>query len=170
MAVAFSREPAPLGTGGALRLALPLLGTDPVMAMNGDSLCAADLGEFLRAHRASRFDISILLARVPDAGRFGTVDLAPDGTIRGFFEKYGEGGPAWINAGAYLVRRGVLEAIPEGRPFSLERDLFPARAGQAMGGHRTGAPFIDIGTPDSLRACEAFLDALHAGEPRPTKE
>lgn len=158
--VSYSREQAPLGTGGALRLALPLLGSDPVLAMNGDSLCAADLGGFLRAHRASGAGISILLARVSDPGRFGAVDLAPDDTIRGFFEKSGGGGPGWINAGAYLVRRELIGTIPEGRPCSLERELFPAWAGPAMGGHRTAAPFIDIGTPESWRACGAFLDAL----------
>ena len=33
-----SREPAPLGTGGALKFVEPLLATDPVLVFNGDSL------------------------------------------------------------------------------------------------------------------------------------
>ena len=33
-----SREPAPLGTGGALKYVEPLLATDPVLVFNGDSL------------------------------------------------------------------------------------------------------------------------------------
>src|ERR671910_3457055 len=41
--ISYSRETRPLGTGGALRLALPDLLSDPVLVMNGDSFCATDL-------------------------------------------------------------------------------------------------------------------------------
>ncbi len=37
--LAYSCEPAPLGTAGAVRLALPMLESDPVLVMNGDSFC-----------------------------------------------------------------------------------------------------------------------------------
>ena len=40
-------EDVPLGTGGALRLALPLIKSDTVMVMNGDSYVNADLNAFL---------------------------------------------------------------------------------------------------------------------------
>lgn len=43
----YFHEDEPLGTGGALRLALPLLDSDPVMVMNGDSLIEADLQDYL---------------------------------------------------------------------------------------------------------------------------
>ena len=46
MTLEYSLEPAPIGTAGALRLALPLLRSDPVLVMNGDSYCEADLGAF----------------------------------------------------------------------------------------------------------------------------
>ena len=39
----YSRETAPLGTAGALRMALPFLRSDSVLVMNGDSYCEADL-------------------------------------------------------------------------------------------------------------------------------
>ncbi|MCY3023434.1 MAG: sugar phosphate nucleotidyltransferase [Planctomycetota bacterium] len=40
--VEYSREAAPLGTGGALRAAAPLLGDHPVLVLNGDSYCELD--------------------------------------------------------------------------------------------------------------------------------
>ena len=43
----YSNEKEPLGTGGALRLALPHLNSDPVLIMNGDSYITADLNKFL---------------------------------------------------------------------------------------------------------------------------
>src|SRR5574341_81084 len=39
----YSQELSPLGTAGALRLALPLFHSDVVLVMNGDSVCAVDL-------------------------------------------------------------------------------------------------------------------------------
>lgn len=168
--IAYSREPGPRGTGGALRLALPSLGSDPVLAMNGDSLCAADLGGFLDAHRSSGAPVSLLLARVPDASRFGAVELAPDGSVSRFLEKGGAAGEGWINAGVYLFRKALLESIPEGRALSLEREMFPAWAGSGMRGHRTDAPFIDIGIPESWREAGAFLEALPGFDRIPPKE
>ena len=43
LALRYSREVEPLGTGGALRLALPMLASDTVLVLNGDSYCDADL-------------------------------------------------------------------------------------------------------------------------------
>ena len=53
MRLRYSVEPAPLGTAGALRLALPLLAAPAVLLLNGDSYCDADLGAFRRSHRVS---------------------------------------------------------------------------------------------------------------------
>ena len=39
----YSRESTPLGTGGALRAAMPWIKTDFVLVMNGDSFCEVDL-------------------------------------------------------------------------------------------------------------------------------
>jgi NDP-sugar pyrophosphorylase family protein len=44
--LAYSREAVPMGTGGALRLALPNINSDTVLVLDGDSYCAADLGAF----------------------------------------------------------------------------------------------------------------------------
>lgn len=45
--ILFSFESTPLGTGGALRNALPLLDTDPVLVLNGDTYCGFDLSRLL---------------------------------------------------------------------------------------------------------------------------
>ncbi|MEK9148068.1 MAG: sugar phosphate nucleotidyltransferase, partial [Patescibacteria group bacterium] len=41
--IRYSEESSPLGTGGAVRLALPILDSDPAFIMNGDSFCDADI-------------------------------------------------------------------------------------------------------------------------------
>src|ERR1700752_1706335 len=50
MHLAFSPEAQPLGTAGALLVALPTLTSRTILVANGDSLCRADLGALVRFH------------------------------------------------------------------------------------------------------------------------
>jgi histidinol-phosphate phosphatase family protein len=155
----YSREPEPLGTAGALRLALPLLESDPVLVLNGDSFCRLDISAFYACHLARRAKATIALVQVPDVSRFGAVNFSDDGCIRGFGEKSKQGA-GWINAGIYLLSRKLLEAIPAGRAVSLERQVFPAWVGKGLYGYPGGQSFIDIGTPDSYREAASFLSSV----------
>jgi D-glycero-alpha-D-manno-heptose 1-phosphate guanylyltransferase len=47
LTVKYSNEMQPLGTGGALRQALPQCPSDPVMVLNGDSFIDADLSGYM---------------------------------------------------------------------------------------------------------------------------
>ncbi|TAN64720.1 MAG: hypothetical protein EPN20_08070, partial [Magnetospirillum sp.] len=53
-------EPAPLGTAGALRHALPCLSGDPVMVMNGDTWLETDFAAFLAEHHRAGRPVSLL--------------------------------------------------------------------------------------------------------------
>lgn len=143
-------EPAPLGTAGAVAHALPVLVSDPVLVMNGDTFVEADLRGLLAAHRAAGAAASILCAHVPDAGRYGSVALDAADRVAGFREKSPDAGPGWINAGVYLFGRAVLARIGALGTGSLERDVLEAMAPGSLLAVRAGRTFIDIGTPDSL--------------------
>jgi D-glycero-alpha-D-manno-heptose 1-phosphate guanylyltransferase len=158
----YSPEPAPLGTAGALALAMPKLfpreKADAVLVLNGDSYCAADLTAFRSFHEQKGADASLVLARVTDTSRFGTVELDDDDRLERFVEKQSAAGHGWINAGIYLLGRRLLDEVPTGRSVSLEREMFPAwlRNDQVYGFRSDGA-FLDIGTPESYRAAAAFF-------------
>jgi NDP-sugar pyrophosphorylase family protein len=159
----YSEEPAPLGTAGAVRLALPLLRGPAVLLLNGDSYCRVHLAAFHAAHRRRAADVSLVLAQSPDAARFGRVETGRDGRVRCFREKAAAAGAAWINAGVYLIDRGLLEALPAGEPRSLERDLFPEWVGSTrFFGFRCRGRFLDIGTPESYAAAERFFRPAEA--------
>ncbi len=145
----YSAEPSPLGTGGALAHALPLLRGGRVLLLNGDSHCDADLATFVRWHVQRRAEASMMLARVNDAGRYGHVE-ADGGMVTRFAEKGGHRGPGWINAGVYLIEPHLLDGLPGG-VFSLERGVFPlwVREGR-LSAYQSSARFIDIGTPESF--------------------
>ena len=158
--LAYSHEPAPLGTGGALRLALPLVEGTTLLALNGDSYCPAALSEFFAAHVASGLPASILLSRVDDVSRYGAVTVAEDGRLARFEEKGAAAGAGWINAGVYLFNTALLTEIPAGRSVSLEREMFPAWLARGLHGHQTNAPFLDIGTPESYARASEFLASV----------
>lgn len=153
----YSQEATPLGTAGALRLALPLLQSDPILVMNGDSLCDMDLKAFWAWHSAKRAGASLVLARVCDAGRYGQICVDGDGAVMLFEEKGGQRGTGWINAGIYLFSRASLDTIPSGRAVSLERDLFPRWIGRGLCGYRSEGRFLDIGTPEAYAIAGQFL-------------
>jgi len=171
----YSAETEPLGTAGALRLALPKLfanatAAGTVLMLNGDSFCAADLTglrEFHTNPKRQRGGISsvtenkgasIVLTHVPDTSRFGKVEVTADDRVERFVEKQAAGGAGWINAGIYLIPQQFVEQIPTGRAVSIEREMFPAwsQAGNLRGFQGQGE-FLDIGTPESYRAAEEFF-------------
>jgi NDP-sugar pyrophosphorylase family protein len=161
MALDYFEERSPLGTGGSLRLALPHLDSPTILLLNGDSYCGLDLAAFAASHRDRGAGASLALIRVDDAGRYGRVRTS-GGRVTAFAEKQAPGRPGWINAGVYLIERRLAEAIPAGRPVSLERELLPVWVAQShVFAHRAMGPFLDIGTPESYAAAEEFFADGH---------
>ena len=166
----YSQESSPLGTAGALRLALPLFKpglseanvSDPVLVMNGDSFCEVNLRAFWAWHCARGADATLLLTRMPDTKRYGRVHVDADGLVLSFDEKGDKGGPGWINAGIYLLNRRLLLTIPASGAVSLEQEMFPAWIGLGLYGYRSEGRFLDIGTPEAYNTAEQFF----ALEPR----
>jgi len=160
----YSEESTPLGTGGALRLAAPLLETDFAIVMNGDSYTEVDLGRFVEEHLARKAEIS--LAVVPADGRTdcGSVFADAAGTLSGFAEKQEGSGAPYLNAGIYLLPKSLLLKVASGVPLSLERELLPRwlEEGRAMRTFVTGGACVDIGTPERFREAQHAL--AHAEE------
>lgn len=154
----YAREVEPLGTAGALRHALPLLPEPELLVMNGDSFCDADLAAAWAWHRQRRSEATLVAVEVPDAARYGRVELDAGDRVRRFTEKQEGGGAGWINAGIYFFARTRIAALDADGPLSLERDVLPLwAAARLLHGHRTRGRFIDIGTPGSYAAASRFF-------------
>jgi mannose-1-phosphate guanylyltransferase len=150
-------EPSPMGTAGALRFTGRRLASDPVMVINGDTFVDADLGAMLARHAATGASVTMLCARVDDAGRYGRVDIAMDGTVRRFVEKDPKVGEGVINAGIYLLGRGAIDKIMGGGAVSIERDVLERLPVGTIHTVIADGRFIDIGTPESLEAAPTVL-------------
>jgi D-glycero-alpha-D-manno-heptose 1-phosphate guanylyltransferase len=147
MAIEYSREDRPLGTGGAIRRAVPLLAGDAVLVLNGDTSVPFDVDDLLDARVRHRTDLVLTVCGVPNVGRYGAI-RAGGGTVSALVEK-GTSGPGLINCGVYLVAGRLLGRVAAGpEVFSFERDVMhPWVADHGAACVATAGPFIDIGVP-----------------------
>ena len=172
MKVTYSREARPLDTGWAVKNVQSLLEPgEPFLVFNGDVLTDLDLSDMLRFHRESGSVCTISLTAVEDPSAYGVVDMDESGRIQRFTEKpkREEATSNWINAGTYIIEYPMLEyisepqlleSIPPGRPNSVEYGLFPTllKEGKPLYGYKTGAYWLDIGTP--AKYLQAHVDLL----------
>ncbi len=162
LTLVYSHEPIPLGTAGALRLALPLVHTQQVLVLNGDSYCEIDLPKLISSHREEKALITIAVTSVADTSRYGTVLLNNRGEIVSFREKGRKEGAGLINAGIYVLDRTILENLPARKQLSLERDIFPQYLGSSLKGFRAGGFFIDIGSPGDYQRAQKQMPTIAA--------
>ncbi len=147
-------EPAPMGTGGALRFAADRL-EDRFFLLNGDSVFDFNWLDLVAvAARQPEAQAILGLRRQADASRFGVVEV--DGErVTGFRER-GDASGGLINGGVYLLHRSVAEGAPE--KGSFEAEVLPALAAQGkVAGRGQEGFFLDIGIPDALDAAQALV-------------
>ena len=156
MRIRYSREHEPRGTGGALKLAEPLI-SDPVLVLNGDSYVEWDLVPALELFKTKDADLVIVLQAVADVTRYGSVALDQDGRVTQFVEKGVAAGPGLINAGVYLLGKQIVRGLPAGTAISLETEVFPRLLDRRVYGLVCTGLFIDIGVPDDLRRAQGLL-------------
>lgn len=148
-------EQQPLGTGGAIRNVADELAVRPddaVVVLNGDQLSAHSIGLQVDEFKAARADVSLHLVEVGDPRPYGCVPTDEQGRVTAFLEKSPDPVTRQINAGCYVFRRSVIDAIPENEVVSVERETFPEllRSGAEVIGHVDDRYWIDVGTPQAL--------------------
>ena len=157
--VACVKEPVALGTGGGFLNGLESFqdSAADVLVCNGDSLVLTDLAPLLHALDDRAVDSVLLGVRVADASRFGTLKTDGGGRLLGFAEKHP--GAGLVNGGVYLFRRATVAWFPAKRPLSFEYDVFPSLVSQdvKLKVVSCAAPFLDIGTEETLMQADAFI-------------
>lgn len=168
MTLDYAIESAPLGTGGAIRLALAQATEDSVLVLNGDTFLDADYADMMRFHRQERAAATIALVHQPDIARYGGVAVANRRIVA--FEEKGRTGtgptpgpnpgpnPGLINAGAYVLDRNLRwpPSLPE--RFSIEKDFFvPEIARLAPAAYEVTGYFLDIGIPEDFDRAQTEL-------------
>lgn len=150
-------EEEPLGTGGAIRLAIRESQTNDVLVVNGDTIFEIDLEGLFALHRSSHAECTLALKPMKNFDRYGVVELSEQGLVNSFKEKkyYEEG---LINGGVYLLDKVKFLSNPFPDKFSFEKDYLEPNAGKGvLSGKLDDGYFIDIGIPeDFIKAGKDF--------------
>lgn len=154
----YAIEDVPLGTGGAVKLALNHCKQDQIFVVNGDTWFQPDLYEMQKMHLQSKADITVSVKKMPETGRYGRVIVDAQGRITDFREKNSDSGSGLINGGIYLLEKHIFDRIP-GSEFSLEKDVFMTScSGLKIQAFRTDASFLDIGIPEDFEKAQSLID------------
>jgi NDP-sugar pyrophosphorylase family protein len=160
LSLSYSHENTLLGTAGAVRFALKAVNTKYVLVLNGDSFCDFELDSFEDSLVERDAEAAVVLTKVDDTARYGSVVIDESGAITSFIEKSGAAGAGLINAGVYLLKRSIVAEIPVGRVLSIEKDVFPSWIGRRFYGFVSDSRvFIDIGTPQSFHTAQTIFTA-----------
>lgn len=157
LAIEFSNEYEPLGTGGAIRHARRLIKSSPFFVLNGDSFCPIDFKEFFDFYLSKKALASAAISRAADQSDFGTITIDENQKIVNFKEKTDQPHSKYVNAGAYCFRKDIFRFMPQRQYFSLENDFFPRLGGKKFYGFITPKRFIDIGTPKRYQKAKQFF-------------
>ena len=144
----YAYEEELLGTAGAIKNAGKYVTDEQFFVLNGDTFYQMDFGDLSRIQQEKNLEMALVLRGVPDISRYGAARLT-DGLLTAFNEKNGNTGAGTINGGVYLMKRALLDEIPEGK-VSLENECIPRwmQEGRRLGGIVNGGYFIDIGVPE----------------------
>ncbi|MEW6321548.1 MAG: NDP-sugar synthase [Acidobacteriota bacterium] len=144
-------EPAPLGTGGAIRYAAQGV-TDTLVVFNGDVMTSVDVNAVVALHRERQARATIVLTPVDNPAAYGLVETEADGRVRRFLEKpkADEITCDTINAGIYVLEPDTFDRIPANVAYSIERGYFPSlvERGETFVAYVDRGYWIDIGTPE----------------------
>ena len=167
-AIIYSVETEPLGTGGAIKLALEHAIQPQVIVMNGDTYADIALRSLLAARESFGADLTMAITHLDDISRYGAVVVdEKKSRVVGFEEKKGSSAAGYINAGTYCVRRDIFQKYPVLDKFSFERDFLQKHLEELKPVAFTAVRgFIDIGVPEDYALAQTVIPKLAGGEDR----
>lgn len=152
LAIHYVTEPVQaLETGGGIFQALPLLGDDPFIVVNGDVWSDYSFGQLPVITEAVAH---LVLVDNPDHHRQGDFVLR-DGRV------HSDGAIKLTYSGIAVLRRALFAGCGPGR-FPLAPLLRDAMANGLVSGEHYGGQWVDVGTPQRLRALDERLTRSRA--------
>jgi len=169
VSITYSREQEILGTGGGIMRIADFLtdgGAQDFFVVNGKLLIDADLHALRRRHERSQAVATMLIKEVPDAHRWGAIEIDRDGRV---LRIIGKGRPAeeapaaksCMFTGIHVVSPRLLARLPEtGESDSIRGAYVPALLeGDRIEGVVLNGYFHEHSTPE--RYLEGNLNALY---------
>jgi len=150
--------PQQLGTGGALKRALPALG-DAFFVLYGDSLVRCDFAALEKAFRAAGKPAMMTVFR--NAGQWDTSNiLYRDGAIQRYDKKAPSAEMQHIDFGVSVCTRAALESCASGEPCDLADAYGALLAKGQLAAVEVFERFYEIGSPRGLEETERYVRGL----------
>lgn len=144
-----------LGTGGALKKALPLLG-DQFFILYGDSFLPIDFSEVQRSYLHSGQPALMTVLRNGNRWDKSNV-MFNDGRLQEYNKRTPHPDMAYIDYGLGVVSSQVLTRHPENQPFDLA-DVYHALSLQGqLAGFEVHERFYEIGSHTGLKETEEYF-------------
>jgi mannose-1-phosphate guanylyltransferase len=157
----YSSESRILGTGGAIRAALPLLGTDPFFVINADTLQDVDLHALAALHFASSSLATLALRSDPHGERFGLLGVRADGSIGRILNLVDDGRSITLRmfTGVHLMDHRAVEHLAADTQACVVRDAYVPllQKGARLQAYEHPGAFHDVGTPERLATAQEAL-------------
>lgn len=150
-------EPKFLGTIGSIKF-VENFQNDTVLVMNSDLFTNIDFEDFYLYFKETGADMSVAAVPYNVSIPYGILDLDGD-NIKGLLEK-----PTYsyyANAGIYLMKRSVIEQIPENEFYNAPDLMDKLIAnGQKVVRYPLNATWVDIGSLSELKRAQEMVNHL----------
>jgi NDP-sugar pyrophosphorylase family protein len=154
-------QPIVLGSAGGPRQALPIVGADTFLLVNGDTLTDLDLRPFADAHAASSALVTLALVPNREPHHYGGVRLDRESRVTGFAARGPAAEGSYHFIGVQMTHADAFRSIAAGAAVDsiggAYDALIAARPGSICG-YVCDARFWDVGTPlDYWNTSFAFM-------------
>ena len=161
ISIEYVEEKEPLGTGGAIKLAMSKVNSLTVFVLNGDTLFDVSLKRLFDFGRIKDASVCIALRFVPESGRYGSIKIDSDARITGFVEKADVYREEFINGGIYCINTRYFKNKELPEKLSIEKDFFEKYyESDLMYGFKSYSFFMDIGTPEDYKKAQNEFKSL----------
>lgn len=153
LSIQYSPEPpGALETAGGIANALPLLGDEPFLVVNGDVYCDVDFGHFLGLTAAfAPPQAHIVMVANPAHHSSGDFSLDGDRVV------YAHGDQTYTYAGVAVFSPSFFANVKRGEIMKLRPLLDDAIAAGTLTGERHSGRWVDVGTPQRLAELDTEL-------------
>ena len=146
--IQYSPEPpGALETAGGIAAALPLLGNEPFLVVNGDVYCDIDFGRFLKSTADAH------LVMVPNPAHHNSGDFSLDGAR----VITADGEQTFTYSGVAVFAPAFFAEVKPGSVMKLRPLLDAAIAAGTLTGERHTGRWVDVGTPQRLAELDQEL-------------
>jgi len=161
--ISWSREIEALETGGGISRALPLLGDEPFLLINGDVWSDFPLAELSEINMHEGLDAQLVLVDNPHHHPQG------DFSMQGNLVSY-EDGQRFTFSGISLIRPALFVAYKNdaGASFPLRDVLRPAIVAGRVGASIYTGHWCDVGTVERYQQLDTYIKNRKTVNDRPT--